>query len=152
MLAVVGTDGNLSIYDSNGQNPFPVTKDAAPDSRQYYWPTWSTDGRLAFFGRSNDRADSYTLRAFVLDQVKPGTAFKTAYSSPDEVFTYAYWSPGDCLQGNCRDPALLLTPPGGSLALRLIRDNAGSFTDKGYAGWKMRRVLGRNRHCTSFKR
>src|SRR5262245_18044521 len=92
MLAVVGTDGNLSIYDSNGKNPFPITKDAATGSKQYYWPTWSTDGRLAFFGRSSS-TDRFNLRAFVVEQVKQGAAFKTAYSSPDEVFTYAYWSP-----------------------------------------------------------
>jgi TolB protein len=130
MLAVVGNDGNLSIYDSNGKNPFPITKDAAAGSKLYYWPTWSTDGRLAFFGRSNDSTDRFTLRVFVVEQVKQGAAFKTAYSSPDEVFTYAYWSPRDCLQGNCRELALLLTLPAGGLALRLIQDNNGAFTDK----------------------
>src|ERR1700682_2272664 len=50
MLAVVGTDGNLSILDASGQNPFAVTKDAIPNRRSYGWPTWATDGRLAFFG------------------------------------------------------------------------------------------------------
>ncbi len=130
MLAVVGSDGNLTIYDSNGQNPFPVTRDAQPGQKVYHWPTWSTDGRLAFFGASVEKSDPYSLRVFVLDQVKSGGVFKTAYTSLDEVFTYAYWSPGDCLQGNCRQLALLLTPSASTLALRLIQDNNGSFTDK----------------------
>jgi TolB protein len=130
MLAVISSDGNLSIYDSNGNNPFRVTTDGTPDTKQYYWPTWSTDGRLAFFGKNGDRADFYSLRVFVMDKVQWGAAFKTAYTSSDEIFTYAYWSPGDCLQGNCRELALLLTPAGGSLALRLIQDNNGNFTDK----------------------
>jgi TolB protein len=131
MLAVVGADGNLSIFDANGQNPFPITTDSQSGVKLYQWPTWSTDGRMAFFGASADTKDPYLLRVFVVDQVRAGVAFKTAYSSTTEVFTYAYWSPGDCLSGNCRDLALLFTPPGrNELALRLIRDNKGTFTDK----------------------
>jgi TolB protein len=129
MLAVVGNDGNLSVFDANGANPFTVTTDAKEGVRLYQWPTWSTDGRLAFFGRSQDKADPYGLRVFVQDVVKPGGAVKVAYSSPDDVFTYAYWSPGNCLKGNCRDLALLFTPiSGDGLALRMIRDNDGNFT------------------------
>jgi hypothetical protein len=131
MLAVVGADGNLSIFDANGQNPFPLTSDAQPGVKLYHWPTWSTDGRLAFFGANADTKDPYLLRVFIANQVKPGAAFKTAYSSTTEVFTYAYWSPGDCLSGNCRDLALLFTPPArNELALRMIRDNKGTFTEK----------------------
>src|SRR5438034_8099799 len=74
MLAVIGSDGNLSIFDANGKNPFPVTTDAKPGTKLYHWPTWSTDGRLAFFGASNDRQDPYSLRVFVQDQVKKGGA------------------------------------------------------------------------------
>ncbi len=130
MLAVVGSDGNLSVYDANGKNPFSITTDAKAGAKLYHWPTWSTDGRLAFFGASNDRSDPYSLRVFIQDQVKAGGTFKTAYTSLDDVFTYAYWSPGDCLKGSCRELALLLTPVQGTLALRLIRDENGSFTDK----------------------
>lgn len=131
MLAVIGVDGNLSVYDANARHPFPVTRDAQPGKILYQWPTWSTDGRLAFFGASADAQDPYSLRVFVQDQVKPGGTYRTAYSSLDEVFTYAYWSPGDCLKGNCRDLALLYTPPAGDgLGLRLIRDENGTFTHK----------------------
>jgi TolB protein len=128
MLAVVGNDGNISIYDANGKNPFPLTTDAARGEQLYSWPTWSNDGRLAFFGVNQ----SASLDVLVADQVKPGASYASAYSSTDEVFTYAYWSPADCLTGHCRDLALLFTPAeqNSGLALRLIRDNNGAFTNK----------------------
>src|SRR5262249_55915416 len=131
MLAVIGADGNLSVYDANGKNPFSVTKDATPGTKLYQWPTWSTDGRLAFFGASGDKSDPYSLRVFVQDQVTAGGTYQAVYSSPDEIFTYAYWSPGDCLKGKCRDLALLFTPASGDgLALRMIRDENGKFSNK----------------------
>src|SRR5260370_2493672 len=132
MLAVIGTDGNLSVYDANGKNPFAITKDAKTDVLLYQWPTWSTDGRLAFFGSSTDLKHPYSLGVFVVDKVQSGAAFKTAFTSPDDIFTYAYWSPADCQTGNCRDLALLFTPPtqDGNLALSIIRDTGGKFTTK----------------------
>jgi TolB protein len=141
MLAVVGNDNNLSIYDANGQNPFQITSDAESNVRLYHWPTWSTDGRLAFFGVSADSADPYSLGIFVVDEVKVGAKAEVAFKSPDDIFTYAYWAPGDCdssssgLGGalaNCRNLAVLYTPPAdtGELALRLIRDDKGHFSDK----------------------
>src|SRR5690242_11183808 len=69
MLAVVNTDGNIIVYDANGQNPFTVTTDAKARARVYHWPTWSTDGRLAFFGSSTDKVDPYALRVFIQDKV-----------------------------------------------------------------------------------
>jgi Tol biopolymer transport system component len=132
MLGVIDADGNLSIYDANGKNPFVVTKDAKAGVKTYAWPTWSTDGRLAFFGSSQDPQDPFSLKVFVLDKVTSGATPKTAYTSTDEVYTYSYWSPGDCPVGNCRDLALLFTPPtqDGNLALRLIRDKNGAFSNK----------------------
>ncbi|MHB8626010.1 MAG: TolB family protein [Aggregatilineales bacterium] len=133
MLAVIGTDGNVLVYDATGHNPVRVTTDAVPGQKVYQWPTWATDGRLAFFGASSDPGDSYSLRVFVAESVTAQPKVKTAYTSPDDVFTYAYWSPGNCPDngGNCRDLALLYTPSDQSgLALRLIRDITGAFTDK----------------------
>ncbi len=130
MLAVIGVDGNVSVYDSNGQNPIPITTDAEPGKRVYQWPTWSTDGRLAFFGASVDPADSYTLRVFVIDQVTANPKIQNAYTSTDEVFAYAYWSPGDCGSGNCRELSLLYNLGDGSgLGVRLIRDDGGKFSE-----------------------
>src|SRR5689334_3974558 len=110
MLAVIGTDGNVSVYDADGRNPIRVTTDAVPDQKVYQWPTWATDGRLAFFGSSSDPADSYLLRMYVIDQVKVNATVQTAFTSNNDIFTYAYWGPGDCAAGNCRDLALLSTP------------------------------------------
>ncbi|MCE7945930.1 MAG: hypothetical protein DYG88_00710 [Chloroflexi bacterium CFX4] len=130
MLAVIGTDRNLSIYDADGRNPFPITTDADIQRRIYQMPTWSTDGRLAFFGVSLDQADPYSLRMFVVQDVQAGATYATAYTSQEEVLTYAYWSPNDCPLGNCRDLALLYTPAGGNLlAVKLIRDDGGTFSE-----------------------
>lgn len=133
MLAVIEADGNLSVYDQAGRNPIRVTRDALPGVRLYQWPTWSTDGRLAFFGASNDPVDSYSLRVFVAEQITSNPAYQTAFSSAEDIFTYPYWSPGNCGAAgeNCRDLALLYTPTNGQgLAVRMIRDQAGSFTDR----------------------
>lgn len=133
MLAVIGTDSNVSVYDADGRNPIRVTTDAVPDQLVYQWPTWATDGRLAFFGASSNPADLYSLRVFVTEAVTAQPEVKTAYTSPDEVFTYAYWSPANCPGKNnsCRDLALLYTPPGqNKFGLRLIHDAGGTFSDK----------------------
>jgi WD40 repeat protein len=132
MLAVIDNDGNISVFDSTGKNPFLLTHDARHDERQYRWPTWATDGRLAFFGSSVEPADSFLLRMFVVGPVKTNAPIETAFTSNSDIFTYAYWGPGDCAKGNCRDLALLSTPTDQSsaLALRLIRDDNGKFTDK----------------------
>lgn len=130
MLAVIEADGNLVVYDINGKNPIPITNDAVSSEKIYQWPTWSTDGRLAFFGANGSSADFYSLRVFMLDTVKPGAVAQVAYSSADEVFTYPYWSPGDCGL-NCRELALLYTPPtGAGLGLRMIRGDNGKFSSR----------------------
>ncbi len=151
MLAVVGTDNNIAVYDANGKNPIAITSDAQLNQVIYHWPTWATDGRLAFFGVSNIPTNSYSLGVFVVDQIKAGATIRAAYDSPDDVFTYAYWSPGDCpaqtstpastsavftetpisAKPNCRDLALLYTPgQGQGLGLRLIQEQNGKFTDR----------------------
>ena len=133
MLAMIDTTGNIVIYDAAGKNPIKVTTDAVPGSRVYQWPTWATDGRLAYFGASDDSADAYSLRVFVVDPFTAGSVPKihTAFTSRTDTFTYAYWSPANCTSGaNCRDLALLYTPADGSgLAVRLIREADGTFSD-----------------------
>lgn len=131
MLAVIGEDGNLSIYDATGQNPQAVTTDATPGLKLYQWPTWSTDGRLAFFGASGEISNPYRLGVFVVRDPATSLAYETAWQAPDEVFTYAYWSTGDCGVGNCRDLALLFTTDGlPDLAVRMIRDDGTQFSDR----------------------
>jgi Tol biopolymer transport system component len=131
MLAVIGDDGNLSIYDAAGQNPRAITTDATPGLKLYQWPTWSTDGRLAFFGASGAISNPYRLGVFVVRDPATSLAYETAWQATDEVFTYAYWSTGDCGAGNCRDLALLFTTDGlPDLAVRMIRDDGKQFTDR----------------------
>lgn len=128
MLAVIDLSGNLIIYDAEGTNPFPITTDADGRTKVYQMPTWSTDGRLAFFGVSVERSDPYSLRMFVVEEVQAGAPYQVAYSSQEEVLTYAYWAPENCPAGSCRDLALLYTPPDRNmLGVRLIRDTEGVF-------------------------
>jgi hypothetical protein len=131
MLAIVGEDGNLTLYAATGAVAQPITTDAAPQTRLYQWPTWSTDGRLAFFGVSADRANPYSLGVFVIRDPAQTLAYQAAWQATDAVFTYAYWGTGDCGAGDCRDLALLYTPQNANgLALRLIRDDGGGFSDR----------------------
>ncbi len=130
MLAVIDVTGNLALYDAQGKNPKRVTTDAAAARKLYQWPTWSTDGRLAFFGASAEPKDPYSLRAFLISNPAASTVIQTLYTSAADVFTYPYWSTGDCAPG-CRDLALLYTPGDGSpLTVRMLRDDNGTFTDR----------------------
>jgi Tol biopolymer transport system component len=129
MLAVVGEDGNLTLYDKDGAAPRSVTTDATPGEKMYHWPTWATDGRLAFFGASGQPSAPYTLGVFVIKRPIDSVSYLPAFTSTEDTFTYAYWSPGDCADSNCRDLALLFTlPEQRGLALRLIRDQGDTFT------------------------
>lgn len=121
-LAIVGNDGNIYLYDFATETLAALTTDAIPNQRMYQWPTWSTDGQLAYFGFSLDRADFYRQAIFIRQQDETP---QRIYSATDEFFTYAYWSPGDCETGPiCRDLAILYTNPDGNLALRRIRSGA----------------------------
>lgn len=131
MLAVIDLSGNVVLYDADGQNPVAITTDADRRTRIYQWPTWSTDGRLAFFGVSADPADPFSLRAYVLET--PNDVPQMAWTRREDVFTYAYWSPGDCSGGggNCRDLAVLYTAGDGSgLAVQMIRAKGGEYTNQ----------------------
>jgi TolB protein len=123
-VAIVETDGNIAVYDVATQTTTPVTRDGVRDQKIYSWPTWSTDGQLAYFGMNLGTDDPYRLGIFI----KPAEgAAERVYTSPDEIFTYAYWAPGDCPHGNCRDLAVLYTMSSGELGLRTIRTGA-TFT------------------------
>src|SRR5260221_14777980 len=66
MLAVVGIHNNLYVYDADGKNPLQINKVATPELSLYHWPTWSTDGRLAYFSVSAATADPSYLGIFVV--------------------------------------------------------------------------------------
>lgn len=119
-LAIVGSDANLYLYDVATENSQAITTDGDPRNRTYTFPTWAPDGRLAFFGASALSGDSYRLGVFLRD---PAGRIERVYRADDEVFTYAYWSPGTCADSkNCRDLALLYTNSRNRLALRMLRD------------------------------
>lgn len=124
-VAIEGTDGNIHIYDLADETFTQITTDANT-SRSYYWPTWSTDGQLAYFGSSQEAANSFGLGIFV--QPDPlNSDVVHSFISPGDVFTYAYWAPADCPDGACRDLAILYTAPGGNLALRMARSSEDAF-------------------------
>ena len=128
-IAYVGADLNIHSLDLINGKRMMLTEDAeirARSARFYQWPTWSTDGRLAYF-RSTLTAPgtsgnlSINLDAFIsVDGIEVGGR---AYSGSGETFTYAYWSPGNCASGgNCRDLAVLLSGAEG-LFVEMIRDS-----------------------------
>jgi TolB protein len=118
-IAIAGSDGNLYVYDVASSEATALTADAVPGIKQYSWPTWSTDGQLAYFGVDLTQAnDPYRLGIFV--QPAGGSQAELVYSALDETFTYAYWAPADCAAADCRDLAVLYTGRDG-LALRRVR-------------------------------
>lgn len=117
-IALVGTDGNIYTLGDPESGIVALTSNAGPE-RRYQWPTWATDGRLAYF---STRFDGETLATDVyvsVDGREPGEAVKTI---DDAAFTYAYWAPQDCAIG-CRDLGLLLSDPiAGLFSVQLLRN------------------------------
>lgn len=124
-IAYVGADDNIYLYDVASAASTPITTDADGLDRAYLWPTWSTDGRLAFFGASGVEDDFYSHALFIRET---DGSIGRAYALTGEIFTYAYWSPTNCSSGpNCREIAVLYTATNGGLALRSVTD-AGAFS------------------------
>jgi TolB protein len=121
-IAIPGTDGNIYLYDVDSATLTPLTDDAVAGAKLYSWPTWSSDGQLAYFGISVVDDPPYRLGIFV--RPVDGDPVQV-YASPFEVFTYAHWAPGDCPAGNCRDLAVLYTLAGDGLAARRVRSLNG---------------------------
>lgn len=116
-IALVGRDYNIHILQP-GAPTTALTQDAAP-GRRYQWPTWSTDGRVAYF------CCDTTARAEVFvssDSMGPG---RLLYTADNARTVYAYWSPQHCPQNpDCRSLAVLLeNHSAASLNLLLIRDD-----------------------------
>lgn len=117
-IAIVGEDGNIHLYDLASETFTQLTTDAVPNAKIYAWPTWSTNGQLAYFGVNTTTPPPYSLGIFV--QTVPDDAVRV-FDAEGEIFTYAYWSPEDCPAGNCRDLAVLYTRRDGTLAVRRVR-------------------------------
>lgn len=123
-IAFIGTDGNVYLFDPNSSQPVPLTTDATVTpslARLYEWPTWSVDGRLAYFETT---VEDNNLNLDVHISSDGRTPGDIRYSVENTAFTYAAWSPGSCMDADrCRDLAMLLSPAGADgFAVRLLRD------------------------------
>ncbi len=126
-LAIVGQDNNIYLLDDLAQDPAALTSDAQRGRLSYAWPTWASDGRLAFFAqqRSADRSQSALQ---ILIQEPGAAAPEVAYTSDTETLTYAYWAPATCpISDACRDLAVLVSTPDGLGVIR-VRDEAPSYS------------------------
>ncbi|MBC7814361.1 MAG: PD40 domain-containing protein [Burkholderiales bacterium] len=122
-IAYIGSDFNVYTISAQGNGPSMLTDDAGETS-YYEWPTWSTDGRLAYFRtRLNEEAGQVEMDAYVSPD--GGSTGETLYTGVNEMFNYAYWSPENCAEGeDCRDLAILLSSQtAGGLFVELVRDN-----------------------------
>lgn len=128
VLAYSGCDGNLYLLEGPDSPPVPLTHDAVRGLRSYTWPTWSTDGRLAYFSQEVARLEgeqSILLRIYIREP--DATESVLAYESDAETFTYAYWAPANCpIDGDCRDLAVLVSSRQGLGVLR-VRDRHPDF-------------------------
>ena len=120
-IAYIGKDYNVYVINPNNGESLAMTSDAST-TRQYQWPTWSTDGRLAYFGMSvQDEVLGFDI-FIAQDALAEG---ELVYNSLNEVFQYAYWSPQDCPGTGCRDLAVLLSGDVG-LQVKLVRNEIAS--------------------------
>jgi TolB protein len=125
-IAYIGTDFNVYTIAGQGGDPVALTSDAQvtqTEAHFYQWPTWSSDGQLAYFGlRLNTEGLAETEILIAQDAQTPGVS---AYVG-DEGFTYAGWSPSACGE-DCHDLAVLLSDPTG-LLVKLFRWENGEAT------------------------
>ncbi len=108
-IAYIGTDYNVYTLNLHADQTAMLTDDAR-HSRRYQWPTWATNGKLAYFCCDAQFSTRTVLEVFVSDDgIEEGELIVAEQGS---VFTYAYWSPADC-DGDegCRDLALLSGQP-----------------------------------------
>lgn len=128
-LAYIGSDHNVYVLrPSTDQQPVALTSDGTDDHR-YVFPTWSTDGRLAFFCCDIAFSDDFILQVFVASSDL--TAAKLLYEAENEGYTYAYWSPGPCSAGaDCRELAVLVSRFSDTFKVELIRLADGAVTSR----------------------
>ncbi|MBC8099458.1 MAG: PD40 domain-containing protein [Armatimonadetes bacterium] len=125
-IAYVDLDHNIGTVgiQDNALDFSALTTDGS-DTRRYQFPTWSTDGRLAYFCCDAQFARRITAEVFITQAATvPGVQ---VYDEPNDIFTYAYWSPADCDTGErCRDLGILIGQSNGQgFGLDRIRDTAG---------------------------
>jgi TolB protein len=128
-IAYIGTDNNVYVWQGLEEDVIQLTDDASRSVaglRRYQMPTWSTDGRLAYF--STDRGGGeYRTKVFVSeDGLNDGVL---VYEGVDEVLNYAAWSPGGCGAAvGCRELAMLFNQrQTGGLFVRVVQDGVTDY-------------------------
>jgi WD40 repeat protein len=104
-IAYIGVDGNVYVFNPHDNQTESLTTNASTGIH-YQWPTWSTDGRLAYF---LTKATEQNIETDIYVSSAAGSDGQMVYSGQNEAFTYAYWSPQNCDKGaGCRELAVLL--------------------------------------------
>lgn len=138
-IAFVGNDRNMYAVDLTNNDLTVLTSDASV-RRSYGWPTWSNDGRLTFIRASLTDNGNITD---VMSSRFPSSP-RVIFTTRTENFTYMYWSPEGCDEGDdCRDLAVLMSNPNdGLFSLHLVRQvelsNLGNLAGRGspfYFSW-----------------
>lgn len=126
-LAYIGADSNVYTYDFATQETFSLTMDAAR-TRRYQWPTWSNDGRLAYFCCDTQGADTFAMEGYI--SATGQDAGRIVYEQNAAPVIYAAWAPAPCDDaGDCRHLALLVNDFSASeLRIDLVRDMGNNET------------------------
>ena len=121
-IAIVGNDRNVYLFDPANTDLVQITDDAelADDNYLFYtWPTWSTDGRLAYFSMSQDEQSGITTQAYVASDSDDDLI----YVGEGNVFNYASWSPQNCdAESDCRVLSILMNSASDGLFVEAIQD------------------------------
>jgi len=127
-IAYVGDDGNIYVYDFSNQETYNISDDATPN-RQYQFPTWANDGRLAYFCCDLAVANSPTTSAHISDGTNIG---RLVFQDDLRPIIYASWSPLTCsLDSSCLDLAMLVNNSRqGNLSVQVIRDRQTSESQR----------------------
>jgi len=113
-IAYIGSDFNVYTFDGSDRTRTPLTDNAGASDDSllaYQWPTWSTDGRLAYFGLTVERETRLPSTSIFVSNNGLSSG-DLVYDSETQVYNYAYWAPQNCAgDDNCRDLAVLLSDP-----------------------------------------
>lgn len=127
-IAYIGIDSNVFIYDLAQQNSRQITTDGST-IRRYQWPTWSSDGRLAYFCCDLRSASSPVTSGYVVNTAE-SDAIRQIFQGNAESVIYASWAPSSCGM-NCFDLMLLVNNVlNGSLYLQQVRDQGNAYSSQ----------------------
>lgn len=126
-IAYVGRDFN--VYTVTGGTHTALTDDAGitgTSIRYYRYPTWATDGRLAYVASETAYGGERRHSTIVFVSHDVETPARLVYATETESFIYAYWAPRGCGDG-CYDLAALFGDYAtNDVVLKLIRDDGST--------------------------